>query len=130
MHASAKVTKGASSSILSQTVESFHRVNTLYDGTLNCFSTHAMAATSSNEVFTLKQAMGEDDSREFVKAMVKEIRSHEDGEHWTKIERSSMPVGTKTIMSNWSFKRKRYPSGQLNKHKARICAHGGMQTWG
>ena len=62
--------------------------------------------------------------------MVKEIRSHEDGDHWTKIERSSMPADTKTIMSIWSFKRKRYPSGQLNKHKARICAHGGMQTWG
>ena len=33
-------------------------------------------------------------------------------------------------MSIWSFKRKRYPDGTLNKHKARLCAHGGMQTWG
>ena len=37
---------------------------------------------------------------------------------------------TKTIMSIWSFKRKRFPDGSLNKHKARLCAHGGMQTWG
>ena len=29
-----------------------------------------------------------------------------------------------------SFKRKRYPDGSLNKHKARLCAHGGQQTWG
>jgi len=41
-----------------------------------------------------------------------------------------MPEDTKTIMSIWSFKRKRYPDGTLNKHKARLCAHGGMQTWG
>ncbi len=23
-----------------------------------------------------------------------------------------------------------FPDGTLNKHKARLCAHGGMQTWG
>ena len=33
-------------------------------------------------------------------------------------------------MAIWSFKRKRFPDGRLNKHKARLCAHGGMQTWG
>ena len=130
MRAPMKSTRDATSSMLSKTVESFHKVNTLYDGTLNCFSTAAMAAVSSNEVFTFKQAMNEDDGMEFVKAMVKEIKSHEDNEHWTMIERSKMPLGTKTIMSIWTFKRKRFPSGILNKHKARICAHGGMQTWG
>jgi hypothetical protein len=41
-----------------------------------------------------------------------------------------MPEDTKTIMSIWSFKCKQYPDGTLNKHKARLCAHGGMQTWG
>ncbi len=46
------------------------------------------------------------------------------------MERRLIPLGTKTIMSIWSFKRKRYPDGTLNKHKARLCAHGGMQTWG
>ena len=30
----------------------------------------------------------------------------------------------------WSFKRKRYPDGSLNKHKARLYAHGGQQTCG
>ncbi len=41
-----------------------------------------------------------------------------------------MPSDTKTIMSIWSFKRKRYPDGMLNKHMACLCAHGGMQTRG
>ena len=41
-----------------------------------------------------------------------------------------MPEGTKTILAIWSFKRKRFPDGRVNKHKARLCAHGGMQTWG
>jgi hypothetical protein len=43
---------------------------------------------------------------------------------------SDMPPDTKTIMSIWSFKQKRFPDGTLNKHEARLCAHGGMQTWG
>ena len=36
----------------------------------------------------------------------------------------------KTIQAIWSFKRKRFPDGTLNKHRARLCAHGGMQQWG
>ena len=33
------------------------------------------------------------------------------------------------VMSIWAFKRKRSPSGTLQKHKARLCAHGGQQQW-
>ncbi len=33
-------------------------------------------------------------------------------------------------MAIWSFKRKRFPDGSLNKHKARLCAHGSQKTWG
>ena len=69
-----------------------------------------MAAILSNEVFTFKQVMNEDDGMEFVKAVVKEIKSHEDAEHWTMIERSKMPLETRTIMSMWTFKRKGNPS--------------------
>ena len=33
-------------------------------------------------------------------------------------------------MAIWYFKRKRYPNGTLNKHKARLCVHGGQKQWG
>ena len=36
----------------------------------------------------------------------------------------------KTIQAIWSFKRKSFPDDRLNKHKARLCAHSGMQQWG
>ena len=62
--------------------------------------------------------------------MLDKILVHEQRNHWTFVERRSLPPGTKTIMGIWSFKRKRYPDGSLNKHKARLCAHGGQQTWG
>ena len=62
--------------------------------------------------------------------MVVEVSAHNDRDHCTMVPRSSLPVGAKTIRSIWSFKRKRFPDGLLNKHKARICSHGGMQLWG
>ena len=45
------------------------------------------------------------------------------------ISRSDMPSSAQTILSIWSFKRKNSPEGELLKHKARLCAHGGMQKW-
>jgi hypothetical protein len=58
------------------------------------------------------------------------VDDHESQVHWTLTKHCDIPPGTKTIMSIWSFKRKQYPDGTLNKHKARLCAHGRMQTWG
>jgi hypothetical protein len=46
------------------------------------------------------------------------------------MECKDLPIGTKMIMAIWSFKHKRCPDGTLNKHKARLCAHDGQQTWG
>ncbi len=55
---------------------------------------------------------------------------HESRNHWTVMRCCDIPSDTKIIMSIWSFKRKCYPDGMLNKHKAHLCAHGGMQSWG
>jgi hypothetical protein len=57
-------------SLLTTAVNSFHRVNTLYDGTVNCFSTLAQSSEASNETFTYKQALQEPDYHDFIKAMV------------------------------------------------------------
>ena len=87
----------------------------------------AQASTVSNETFTYKQAMHEKDYQEFVKAMIKEVDDHKNRNHWTIMNCRNMPPDTKTIMAIWSFKRKRFPDGSLNKHKARLCArHANM----
>ena len=46
------------------------------------------------------------------------------------MNKNDIPTGSKTIMAIWSFKRKRYPDGSLNKHKARLFAHGVQKNWG
>jgi hypothetical protein len=58
------------------------------------------------------------------------INDHEAHRHWDLMLRIDLPLGSKTIMTIWLFKRKRFPDGMLNKHKAQLCAHEGQQTWG
>jgi hypothetical protein len=105
-------------------------MNGLFDNTINdiCHQIHAYA--TSNESFTNSQMLREEDHKQFFKAMEVKLAAHEERNHWTLMERKDMPIGTKTIMALWLFKRKWFPDGTLNKHKARLCAHGGQQTWG
>ncbi len=74
--------------------------------------------------------LAQPDRKQFLEALLKETAEHENQDHWSVVPKSSMPQGTKPIQAIWSFKRKRFPDGSLNKHKARLCAHGGMQQWG
>ena len=108
----------------------YDRLNGLFDDTVNdiCHQIHAYA--TSNESFTYSGMLKEEDHKQFFQAMEIELNDHEERKHWTVMDRKDMPIGTKTIMAIWSFKRKRFPDGTLNKHKARLCAHGGQQTWG
>ncbi len=38
-------------------INSYHRINTLYDGTINCFSMLAQSSITSNETFSYNQAL-------------------------------------------------------------------------
>ena len=70
------------------------------------------------------------DKADFIQVIVKEIDARERRSHWELCRRADFPKRMKTIMFTWAFKWKRLPSGELLKHKARICAHGGQQQWG
>ncbi len=83
-----------------------------------------------NETFNYKEALKQSDYHEFIKAMVHKVNDHEIQNHWTLIKQCDLPLGTKTILSIWSFKRNQHPVGTLHKHKAGLCARGGMQIWG
>ena len=112
-------------------VNRFHEANELFDGTCNVINNAILTTEgNSNENYTFSQAMKQDDKDKFIEAMQTEVEAHESREHWTMVERITLPIGAKTIRAIWSFKRKRFPDGRLNKHKARLCAHGGMQQWG
>ena len=118
------------SSFVVRVMDQIERVNRNFDGSPNVVHPFAYAASAAgNETYTMKDMLKEPDVADFVKAMVKEVQDHEDNDHWELVPRSSIG-SSKTILAIWSFKRKRFPDGTLNKHKARLCAHGGMQQWG
>jgi hypothetical protein len=121
----------SSASIVQKVALHTERLNTHFDGTINTLH-HAVLTTAfgDNDMYTMKDMFKQNDSAKFIQAMVKEVDDHVSRDHWTLYPRSAMPAGTKTILSIWSFKRKRLPDGTVTKHKARLCAHGGMQTWG
>ncbi len=58
-----------SSSLLSNAIDSYHRVNSLYDGTMNCFSTLGQSSLASNETSHYKEALQQSDRIEFIVAM-------------------------------------------------------------
>ena len=103
----------------------------LLDGTINSLNPvlQVFGAIVDNEIYTYKTVMEQEDYRDFITAMVKEIKSHEENGHWIVQTRKECGY-PKTILAIWSFKQKRLPDGTLNKHKACLCAHGGMQQWG
>ncbi len=102
-----------------------------YDGTINqihflSFSTDL----SSNKIFTYKEAMTQEDAHLFIEAVQKEVADHELWNYWTIVHCSTVLRTAKPIQAIWSFKHKQHPDGILVKHKARLCAHGGMQQCG
>ena len=118
-------------SVVRKIVLHAEKVNTHLDGTLN-YTHHAtlMAQFPDNDTYTYKTILQQDDRNEFVKAMMNEIVDYEQRKKWYITRRKYLPIGTKTILAIWSFKSKRFHNGRIQKYKAKICAHGGMNIWG
>ena len=72
---------GSTGLLFSKAIDNYYRTNMLYDQALNAYSTVIMSGAATNEVFTYKQILNEDDVGEFIKATVKEIESLEDRNH-------------------------------------------------
>ena len=101
-------------------------VNKNFDNTCNDMLYHVFSVSKeANEAYTFKEMLHQYDRNQFVEAMTKDVGDHTNRNQWEIIPKSQMPWGIKPIMAIWFFKRKRYPDGTQNKHKSRLCAHGG-----
>ena len=113
-----------------------------FDGSINHLNPLAhiyMTSQSNNEVYALKEIMHQPDRADFEAAMKKEVASMFEEKIWKRVPKLEMKqfyeqqraqginVKREQIMMIWSFKRKRHPDGTLDKHKARLCCHGGQQ---
>ena len=70
------------------------------------------------------------DAADFIHAIIKEADDHESRDYWDVVPRWEKPPDVKAILDIWAFKQKRFPAGCINKHKARLCDHVGMQQYG
>ena len=89
-----------------------------------------LAAKSDPDTKMLDQVLRKPDAQEFIKAMEKEVAGHVEHGHWEVVPISIVPGGNKPILAVWSMKHKRDLGGKIIKWKARLCAHGRMQTKG
>jgi hypothetical protein len=80
----------------------------------------------------LSDARKQADWADFKLAMDKEVEDFIQRGHWEIVSRKSLMhlQAYDIVKAIWSFKRKWRPTGELLKHKARLCAHGGQQTKG
>ena len=109
----------------------FREVNELYDSTLNKINRFMYSINiTTNECFTFRNAMKQEDKMSMVEATRKKITNHEAGIHWSVFHCDNLLNKARPIKSIWSFKRKKKPDGNLLKNKACLCAHDGMKKWG
>lgn len=92
---------------------------------------YAFAASSNPDILYLDEAMKAQDQEQFREAMLLEIQSHTENDHWEVIPKSLVPVGKRILAAVWAFRRKRrIATQQVYKWKARINIHGGQQEFG
>ena len=107
-----------------------YQLNILSNNTINHISMHTNKLPPCNDSFNFSQMLNQKDSHLFIQSMKHEVEQHIKNQHFSIVKKTSIPINEKIIQSIWTFKRKRTPDGTITKHKARLCAHGGMKQWG
>ena len=88
-------------------------------------------AEMQGDTMYFHQAISQEDSGDFVEAVLKEVNGHVDNAHWKLVPIESVPEDTDTLPSMWSMRRKRnLVTNEITKYKARLNVHGGKQTFG
>ena len=88
-----------------QAMNCFHEINELYGGTINVVH-HFIYSNNiiSNECFTFKQAMKQEDKLPFFYATEKEVFDQEERCHWTVVHCKNLIKNENPIKGIWSFK--------------------------
>ena len=91
----------------------------------------AYLAISYPDAMYFGQAMKEPDSKEFLNALIREVKRHCELKHWKILPRGEVPKGQPILDLVWAMKIKRYiVNRQVYKCKARLNVHGGQQEYG
>ena len=77
------------------------------------------------------QAMQQEDSDQFVDAVVKEVHGHVDSQSWELVKLVNVSNDAEIIPSVWVMRRNRnLVTNKIIKYKERMNSHGGKQKLG
>ena len=85
------------------------------------------SSSTSSDPTTYAQASTRADSACWIAAMDRELKALESMNGWTEVD---LPAGEHALGTTWVYKKKTGPTGELVKHKARLCAQGFSQIEG
>ena len=117
-------------SFTQKVVHWYHTIDSNVYGTLNGILGSVFVSVVDNNSYTYIGMLKKPHKQRLVKEMLTKTAVHKKRNHWSIIKRKDMPPRSKTILSLWSFKRKRLPDGQISKYKACLCTHGWIQSLG
>jgi hypothetical protein len=83
------------------------------------------ASNTDPDTLSYEEGMADIDKPKWIKAAAKEIMSLEAQNTWTEVDASE--ATTRILPSQWVFKRKRTPDGNIKSYKARSVARGDME---
>jgi hypothetical protein len=83
------------------------------------------ASSSDPDTLSYEEAMTDVDRELWIEAAKKEIKSLEDHGTWTEVDASEST--TRILPSQWVFRRKRTPDGNVKSYKARTVARGDLE---
>jgi hypothetical protein len=83
------------------------------------------ASNSDPDTLSYEEAMCDVDKGKWIDAAAKVIQSLEDQNTWTEVDLSK--ATSRILPSQWVFKRKRTPDGNIKSYKARSVARGDLE---
>ena len=90
----------------------------------------ALAASANPNILSHSQAKRADDWEEFVKAMKDEINRMIKNNIFKLVKKSIVPINQRILRAVWSHRRKTTPSGEVYRHRSRLCVDGSQQQHG
>ncbi|QRV85528.1 Copia-like polyprotein/retrotransposon [Ceratobasidium sp. AG-Ba] len=92
-----------------------------------CDTEQALNAMLESPPETFQEAMRRPDANLWLEAMIEELKSIEQHQVWTLVDR---PVGKNIVKCRWVFDYKRDSDGEIIRHKARLVGKGFSQRPG
>eukprot|EP00957_Ditylum_brightwellii_P069853 5304744-Ditylum_brightwellii.AAC.1 len=81
-------------------------------------------------VLSHREAMNAEDCELFIQAMEEEIERMVDKYIFEVVPRSCVSTYQKVLRAVWSHRRNTKPTGEVYRHRSRVCADGSKQQYG